>query len=311
MYRRRIGPLQRRECAFERRTILARVRREPLLRERDARLEQGIGIEEPGRDQRVPRSRVVDEILVQRRRVERSERLRGEPWGQAAVREQHPVHAHHQRTRDQPAAHLALGTEGPLPREPAARETAVERGVRSLPGEIREGAVGIERAERGLARRRILGRRHRRIVGGHHVIEISGEVHRLVVAERHQHAPARGGRLGLEAAQELDDTERFRASIDQVARTDEVGLSAGPVPAVIDEAGGPQDRLVFGERAVHIADRDDARDATARPRLIALRRPRRERRCAQAEPQPDETAWYPSKSHAPPAAGHELSAVSF
>ena len=103
------------------------------------------------------------------------------------------------------------------------------------------------------------------------VSRLADEVHRLVIAEHRDDASAGVLRLPLERHQQVEHGSRARAAVHVVAGLHQDGFAAGPAAAVIGEPGGLQDALEFGDGAVNVADRDEARRTLAMERLLSGR----------------------------------------
>jgi hypothetical protein len=87
---------------------------------------------------------------------------------------------------------------------------------------------------------------------------LADEVHHFVVAEQHDGAAAGTLGLGLERHQQIDHRANVLPAIGHVAGLHQRRLAAGPLARGVGESSALQDALELGQRAVDVADGDDA-----------------------------------------------------
>ena len=118
----------------------------------------------------------------------------------------------------------------------------------------------------------------RRIGRGRDVPELVQQVHHLVVAEQRLDPSAGALGLVLEPHQEVERLPHLGAAVEDVAGLHEDRRAARPLPLGVDEARGLQNFDELIERAVDVADGDDARPGAACDRRAGAGTPRARRR---------------------------------
>ena len=90
------------------------------------------------------------------------------------------------------------------------------------------------------------------------IAKVPGNVHVFVVADQQMHVPAGLFRLFLELLQVLDNFERVRASVRDIAYLHQMRIAGDPLSATVNDAGFLKHRHVVVVVAVHVADCHDS-----------------------------------------------------
>ena len=160
--------------------------------------------------------------------------------------------------RSQPAAILAARAErihifqkarwvSRQPRLTVYRRLARRRAPFHEPGVVVERTLPA-RVRVAIGERRVGRRRD--------VSELVEQVHHLVIAEQGLDTPTGAPCFLFEPHQQVERLSYLGAAIEDVARLDEHGRAAGPLPLGVDHASGLQDLDELVERSVHVADGD-------------------------------------------------------
>ncbi len=138
--------------------------------------------------------------------------------------------------------------------------------------------LALSRLVQALAKRAGIGSHIGREIGRDRVAKVARHIHRLVISDESEDFAALLWRFLLKAHQLVDDLERVRLAVDDIADLNEHGPAAGPVPIRILDSSSDREIAPDREVAVKIADCDDPRRLRLRRRSGCKRRDRRDER---------------------------------
>ena len=97
-----------------------------------------------------------------------------------------------------------------------------------------------------------------RVVPGGHITQVAGDVHGLVIADERDDLAVGAQRFALQPHEVLDNLERVRAAVDDVAGLHQDSVPADPAAFTVNQSRGASNVSPGSEVAVQVANRNNA-----------------------------------------------------